>query len=142
LEAGWPTDSPWVAGLPLLGHRIFFGWLAGLAAAGPVELLDVALRVRPLLDVASLGLTALALGRALGAGLAGATIGALLLLLGGDLSQHAYALASLGGARPTQIEAWGFGTSFLLPFNPMAPGVQTVLAACLLLRRAVAARGA
>jgi hypothetical protein len=135
LEAGLPTDAPWAAGLPLAGQLGFLGWLAGLVAVGPLDLLDATFRVRPALDVLGLAVSALALARALGASLPGATAAALVLLLGGDLSPHAHRLLAMLGVTALPLEVWGFGQSFVLALNPIAPGLQTLFAAALLLAR-------
>src|SRR5690606_10336672 len=114
-QRGLPIAHPLVAGLPNLGHALFFGELVGLRFAGHLDPLDVAFRVRPLFDVATVGLTALALARALGASRLGAALAGLLVLLGGGVSQLAYAVLHFFEWPLRPVEVWAFGTSFLLP---------------------------
>ncbi|HSJ98938.1 MAG TPA: hypothetical protein VLC53_17820, partial [Myxococcota bacterium] len=132
-ERGYPIELPLVSGLPNLGHALFFGELVGLRFAGRLDPLDVAFRVRPLLDVATLGLSALALARVLGASPPGAALAGVLTLLGGGLSQLAYAVLHAFEWPVRQVEAWGLETAFLLPVNPIAPALQTAFAAIVVL---------
>jgi len=133
---GWPVANPFVEGLPNLGHALWFGWIVGLQALTGADWLDVVFRLRPHLDVASLALTAFALARALGAGAGASAGGALLLLLGGGLSQPLFWGLRAAGVELNLLEIWAASSGFLLPFNPIAPALQTAFAALLLLARA------
>lgn len=132
---GLPLALPTSAGLPSFGQELFFAWLAGLHAVSGLDLVHAAFRLRPALDVLGATLAAFALARALGASRAGASAGAALLALGGDVSQHAYAVARFFEHPATQIEAWGVGASFSLAYNPIAPALHAAFAACTLLVR-------
>jgi len=133
---GWPVGNPFVAGLPNLGHALWFGWIEGLQAVSGADWLDVTFRLRPHIDVASLALTAFALARALGAGVRGSALGAILLLMGGGLSQPLFWGLRAVGVPVNLMELWAADTGFLLAFNPIAPALQTGFAALLLLARA------
>jgi hypothetical protein len=141
-SAGLPLPNPFVEGIANRGHSLFFAELAGLARVSGLDTVDVAFRLRPALDVASLVLTAFALARRLGATSAGALLGALLVLLGGGFAEPALWIARAFGARLNELEIWAYGTSFLVPFNPIAPGAQTAWSALLLLSAGAVSRPA
>ncbi len=134
-ELGWPVESPFVAGIPNLGHALWFGEIVGIQAITGAERMDVVFRIRPHLDMASLSLSVFAVSRALGAGVTGAGLAGLLLLLGGGLSQALLLGALALGFEVGLHEVWGFGTAFHLPFNSIAPALQTAFAALLILAR-------
>lgn len=137
--AAWPLPfpNPFVEGALNRGHSLFFATLAGLAAATGLDPLDVGFRLRPALDLGALVVTAFALALRLGASAAGAGLGAFLVLVGGGLSEPLFWIARALGTPLAELELWAFGTSFIAPFNPVAPGAQTAWCALLLLAGAV-----
>lgn len=135
LSHGLPLREPLIAAAPTSTHELFFGSLAGLVLLHGEPALDVTFRLRPLLDLSALALTALALARSLGLSAPGAAAAAGLLLLGGGLSLPLFRLAGALGVPLNLLELWSFGNAFLLPFNPAAPGLQTAGAALLLVAR-------
>ncbi len=139
-SAALPLPNPFVTGVANLGHSVFFAELAGLGLVSGLDAVDVAFRLRPALDVTALVLTAFALARRLGATPMGALLGALLVLLGGGLSQPIFWLARAFGVSLNELEIWSYGTSYLVPFNPVAPGAQTAWSALLLLSAGAVSR--
>ena len=135
VESGLPLKHPFVAGVPIAGHHAVFAVPAGLYLMGGGDLLDLGFRVLPLLNVAGLALTGFALVRALGGGAFAASLGATLLIVGGDLSWPLQSLADALGFETRSFAAWGFFGPFLLAVNPGNAAAQTAFAACLLLAR-------
>jgi hypothetical protein len=136
LQRGLPMTMPYASGLPpITGHVVFYAVDAGLRAMGIANALDVVFRVRPLLDVSALGLTAFALVRALGGSGLAAAAGALLLLLGGGISGPVTALLNGVGLEARPLYTWVGTSSFLLAFNSVAPALQACFAALMLLAR-------
>lgn len=156
---GLPLHNPFASGFPMVGHALFFGALTGagaiataLAAAfggaaaptgplgGSTALAEAArfgllFRALPLLDLASLGLAAFAVARALGGSARAAAFSGVLVLLGGE----AFALVRAGalglGVEARDILGWAFFGPLLLPVNPVTAAMQTLFAACFLLAR-------
>lgn len=150
LDRGLPLVSPFAADSDRIGHVLFFGALAGLRVvaasillvlpgASPEALLlapfALVFRALPLLDVASLGVAAFALARALGARPAGASLAGLLVVLGGEAWAIARMAVSLVGFDAQDLLGWAFFGPLLTPVNPVASAVQTLFAAALLLAR-------
>lgn len=134
-EGGLPLIHPFAAGIPAAGHHGVFAVLAGLHLVGGGDLLDLTFRVLPLVNVVGLALTGFALVRALGGSAFAASLGATLLVLGGDLAGPARSLAEAFGVETRYAAAWGFFGPDLLAVNPGNVGAQMVFAACLLLAR-------
>jgi hypothetical protein len=133
LLSGLPLTHPFAAGAPATAQYVALGALAGLHGASGVPMLDLAFRVLPCFDAASLGLTLVALARALGAGWRGATLAGTLPALAGGASFLLAPLAWILG-RPLQpLDTWAFFGPYLLAFNPVAPALQALAAAFLLL---------
>jgi hypothetical protein len=129
---GLPLRNAFAADAAVAGSTVPMATMAGLHGLG-LPMLDVVFRILPACDAAGLGITGLALLRALGAGPVAATLAVLLLLLGGDASTWlvpAAAALGLDARVPNPFLVFG---PFLLAFNPIAPALQTWLAALLLL---------
>lgn len=133
---GLPLDNPMASDFPVSWHLGQFGALAGTQLMGGGDWFDLTFRVVPLLNVVSLALTGFALVRALGGSIWGASIGATLLILGGDLSWPVTRLAGALGIATQDLNTWTlyFGPP-LLPVNPGTAAAQTAFAACLLAAR-------
>jgi hypothetical protein len=129
---GLPFRNAFAADAFVAGSTVPMSALAGLHVLG-VPVLDLAFRVLPAFDVASLGLTSLALLRTLGASARPAAAATLLLLLGGDASAWIAPLGQALGLDARVPEPFLLFGPFLLAFNPVAAGLQTWLAALLLL---------
>lgn len=130
---GLPLTNPFAAGLPVTTSYAPYGVLAGLHEIGAVPMLDLALRVLPCFDVATLGLGAAALLRALGAPRLAWTAAPVLLLLGGDAGPWLEALGPRLGLDVAHLDTWAFFGPYFLAFNPIAAALQTLLAGLLLL---------
>jgi hypothetical protein len=133
--SGLPLAHPFAADFPVAGHHGVFAVTAGLHLVGGSDWLDSTFRVLPLVNVVGLALTGFALVRALGGNAWGASIGATLLVLGGDLFGLVRDLAGAVGIEARDLLTWAFFGPFLLPVNPGNAAAQTVFAACLLLAR-------
>ena len=133
LEIGFPIANPFFAGVVSSNSYVPFLVRAGLHAAAGVSWLDATFRVMPLLDVCSLAVTSGALVAALGGSRLAVGLGAVLGVLGSEASFVLPALAKLGGGEDLRLASWGFGGPALLPFNSIAPAVQTAMAALVLL---------
>lgn len=133
---GLPLGTPFVSDFPLSWHLGQFGALAGVKLGGGGDWFDLTFRVMPLLNVVGLALTGFALVRALGGSLRGASIGATLLILGGDLSWPVTRLADALGIAAHPLNTWTmyFGP-MLVPVNPGNAAMQAAFAACLLVVR-------
>jgi hypothetical protein len=133
---GLPLVNPFASDFPISWHLGQFGALAGVKLVGGGDWFDLTFRVMPLLNVVGLALTGFALVRALGGNLWGASIGATLLILGGDLSWPVTRLAEALGFAAHDLNTWTmyFGP-VLVPVNPANAATQTAFAACLLVAR-------
>ena len=133
---GLPLGNPFASDFPLSWHLGQFGALAGAQLVGGGDWFDVTFRVLPLLNVIGLALTGFALVRALGGSLWGASIGATLLVLGGDLSWPVTRLAEALGIATHDLNTWTMYLGpMLVPVNPANAAVQAAFAACLLVAR-------
>ena len=124
-ETGLPLAFPFSGGAPTTSPYLPSGVMAGLHALG-VPMLDVAMRLLPLVDAASLALAAVALVRALGGSPAAAALGGTLVVLGGEPSLW---LRLLGAQH---LDTWTFFGPYLFAFNPGAAALQLAFAAMLL----------
>ncbi|MCX5737598.1 MAG: hypothetical protein NTZ61_03715, partial [Proteobacteria bacterium] len=139
-ERGLPLANPFAGGDPVPGSYVLFAVLAGLSAAGGASMLDLVYRVLPLLDTIALGVTAIAFVRALGAPKLAWVLAPALLLLGGDPSPWLASIGRLFGFAVQRLDTWSLFGPYLLAFNPIAAGLQTLLCAYLLLARGAARR--
>jgi hypothetical protein len=133
LEAGLPFTHPFAAGAPATGQYVHLAALAGLHGAGGVPMLDAVFRVAPALDAASLALTLVALARAFGGGALAAGLAGALPALAGGASFLLAPLAWLLGRTLQPLDSWEFFGPYFLAFNPIAPALQALAAAFLLL---------
>lgn len=133
---GLPLGNPFASDFPLSWHLGQFGALAGVQLVGGGDWFDLAFRVVPLVNTVGLALTGFALVRALGGSLWGASIGATLLVIGGDLSWPVTRIAAALGIATQDLNTWAmyFGP-VLVPVNPASTAMQAVFAACLLVVR-------
>lgn len=132
LEGGFPIANPFFAGVVSSNSYVPFLVRAGLHAAAGLSWLDVTLRVMPLLDVCGLAVTGAALARALGGSRLGVGLAAVLTVLGSEASFVLPMLAKLAGGADLRLATWSLGGPTVLPFNSIAPAVQTAMAALLL----------
>jgi hypothetical protein len=130
-ERGLPLANPFAGGNPATGSYVLFAVLAGLHGGG-APMPDLVYRVLPSFEAIALGASAIALCRALGAPRLAWSLAPLLLLLGGDPGPW---LGALGLADP-RFDSWALFGPYLLAFNPIAAGLQSLLCALLLLARA------
>lgn len=133
LEGGFPIANPFFAGVVSSNSYVPFLVRAGLHAAAGVSWLDATFRVMPLLDVCSLAVTSGALVAALGGSRRAVGFGSVLMVLGSEASFVLPTLARQTGGEELRLASWGLGGPAQLPFNSIAPAVQTALAALLLL---------
>ncbi len=139
-ERGLPLANPFAGGELVPGSYVLFAVLAGLSAAGGASMLDLVYRVLPLLDTIALGVTAVAFVRALGAPKLAWALAPMLLLLGGDPSPWLASIGRLFGFAVQRLDTWSLFGPYLLAFNPIAAGLQTLLCAYLLLARGATLR--
>lgn len=140
--SGLPLTNPFAAGMAWTSSYVPFAFLAGLLELARLPVLELVFRGLPLFESAGLGLGAVALMRALGAPLGAQCLAPALLLLAGDASTWLLALGGALGFTPQALDSWALFGPYLLPFNPIAPALQTWLAALLLLARPGKARRA
>jgi hypothetical protein len=134
LERGLPLANPFAGGEPVPASHAIFGVLAGLAALGISSIPDLVYRVVPFSEFAALGVTAVALVRALGAPRAAWCL-APVALLAGDPSPLIQTIASALGFGVHRIDSFALFGPYLLAMNPITPGLQTLFTALLLLAR-------
>ena len=139
-DGGLPLANPFAGGDPVPGSYVLFAVLAGLASASRAAMPDLVYRVLPLVDTIALGVTAIAFVRALGAPRVAWLLAPLLLLLGGDPSPWLAPLARVFGLAVQRLDTWSLFGPYLLSFNPIAAGLQTLLCAYLLLARGATMR--
>ena len=139
-DGGLPLANPFAGGDPVPGSYVLFGVLAGLASASGAAMTDLVYRVLPLVDTIALGITSIAFVRALGAPRLAWSLAPLLLLLGGDPSAWLAALGRVFGFAVQRLDTWALFGPYLLSFNPIAAGMQTLFCAYFLLARGAATR--
>ena len=139
-ERGLPLANPFAGGDLVPGSYVLFAALAGLSSMGGASMLDLVFRVLPLLDTIALGVTAIALVRALGAPKLAWFLAPALTLLGGDPSPWLGSIGRLFGVAVQRLDSWSLFGPYLLAFNPIAAGLQTLFCAYLLLARGAAIR--
>ncbi len=132
-DGGLPLANPFAGGDPVPGSYVLFAVLAGLASASGAAMPELVYRVLPLADTAALGITAIAFVRALGAPPLAWLLAPLLLLLGGDPSPLLAPLGRAFGFAVQHLDTWSLFGPYLLSFNPIGAGMQTLLCAYLLL---------
>lgn len=139
-DRGLPLANPFAGGEVVPGSYVLFATLAGLSAASGASMLDLVYRVLPLVDTMALGVTAIAFVRALGAPKLAWMLAPLLLLLGGDPSPWLAPIARVFGSAVQHLDTWSLFGPYLLAFNPIAAGLQTLFCAYLLLARGATIR--
>lgn len=139
-DRGLPLANPFAGGDAVPGSYVLFATLAGLSSASGAAMTDLVYRVLPFVDTLALGVTAIAFVRALGAPPLAWLLAPLLLLLGGDPSPWLAPLARVFGVAVQRLDSWSLFGPYLLSFNPIAAGMQTLLCAYLLLARGAATR--
>ncbi len=139
-DRGLPLANPFAGGDLVPGSYVLFATLAGLSAAGGAPMLDLVYRVVPLLDTIALGVTAIAFVRALGAPKLAWALAPMLLLLGGDPSPWLATIGRVFGFAVQRLDTWSLFGPYLLAFNPIAAGLQTLFCAYLLLARGAVIR--
>lgn len=131
-DLGPPLANPFAGATGSAGSYVWFAVLAGVSAIAATSMLDLVYRVLPFFEVFAAMATAVALVRALGAPRAAAWM-APLLLLAGDASPIANAIAQALGATVHPIDGFALFGPYLLAMNPISAGLQTLFAALLLL---------
>lgn len=132
-EDGLPLTLPFGGGGPAPAPYGSYALLAGLRLASGASILDLVFRVVPLFDAATMTLSGVALVRALGGGTLAAVCVGVFLALGTEASFAAAPLAGLFGRGHQPLDTWALFGPYLAAFNPIAPAMQTWLAACALL---------
>jgi hypothetical protein len=133
-DLGLPLANPFAGGTAVPGSYAGFAVLAGLAAIGGVPMPALAYRAVPLFETAALMATAIALVRALGAPRL-AWLLAPVAVLAGDPSPVVTAIVRGLGLPAHAIDSFALFGPYLLPMNPITPGLQTFFCALLLLAR-------
>ncbi len=130
-ETGLPVAFPFTGGATTTTTYLPYGVMVGLHALG-TPMLDVVMRLVPLVENLGLSLSAIALVRLLGAGRGAASLAAGLVVLGGDPSFWLRPLGAAFGLDVLALDTWSFFGPYLFAFNPVTPALQLTFAAFLL----------
>lgn len=139
VDRGLPLVNPFAGGVASTSSYLTYGLLAGLHAASGAPLLDLVFRAVPFAETIGAGVTAACLARALGGGRTAAALAAFLLPLGSEASFLVDGVGALLGRAVRPHDSWTLFGPYLLPINPIAPALQALFSALVLLAHAPAA---